>query len=199
MTTIRFNKPFRVLTQFSDDGVHTTLAKYIDLKKVYPAGRLDHDSEGLLLLTNDGKLQNQIANPRNKMEKCYWVQVEGEISHAAIQNLCKGVRLKDGLTKKARCKKIAEPDALWQRDPPIRQRANIPTSWISLSIAEGRNRQVRRMTAAVGYPTLRLIRYSIGPITLDGLAPGLWEELDETCLQPSPKVNNRKKRARKTH
>ncbi|NOX08793.1 MAG: pseudouridine synthase [Gammaproteobacteria bacterium] len=182
MTTIRFNKPFRVLTQFREDGTHTTLASYIDLKKVYPAGRLDHDSEGLLLLTDDGRLQHRISDPKHKLEKRYWVQLEGEINDSAIQQLQQGVSLKDGMTKKAYCRRINEPATLWPRDPPIRQRANIPTSWIELGIKEGKNRQVRRMTAAVGFPTLRLIRYAIGSITLDGLKPGAWDEIDETEL-----------------
>ena len=196
MTTIRFNKPFRVLTQFREEGTHTTLARYIDLKKVYPAGRLDHDSEGLLLLTDDGQLQHQISDPRHKLEKCYWVQVEGVIDQKAIQGLEQGVLLKDGLTKKASCKEIAEPKDLWPRNPSIRKRANSPTSWIELCIKEGKNRQVRRMTAAVGFPTLRLIRYAIGPITLDNLTPGTWEEIDASMLGITPHTahqNNKRK------
>ena len=158
---VLFNKPFNVLCQFTDSEGRDTLANYIDILAVYAAGRLDTTSEGLLLLTDDGKLQNRISDPKHKTAKVYWAQVEGEIDDDAITNLAKGVRLKDGITAPAKVEKIAEPE-LWQRDPPIRYRANIPTSWIELSITEGRNRQVRRMTAAVGYPTLRLIRAQIG-------------------------------------
>lgn len=182
MTTIRFNKPFRVLTQFSQEGEHITLADYINLKDVYPAGRLDHDSEGLVLLTDNGRLQNKIASPKHKLEKCYWVQVEGLIDEVAIQALRQGVTLKDGLTKKAACNIIDEPPLLWRRDPPIRERAKLPTRWIELHIKEGKNRQIRRMTAAVGFPTLRLIRYAIGSVTLDDLPVGQWKEIDEAIF-----------------
>jgi 23S rRNA pseudouridine2457 synthase len=171
---ILFNKPYDVLSQFSDDGDQITLAKYIDIKDVYPAGRLDKTSEGLLLLTDDGKLQHEISHPDHKMEKTYWVQVEGVPTKQAIKQLCNGVKLKDGLTKKAQATIIKKPN-IWERTPAIRFRANIPTSWISLTISEGRNRQVRRMTAAVGYPTLRLIRYSIGPWNIDNIKPGQWQ------------------------
>jgi len=159
---ILFNKPFGVICQFSPHEKHQCLADYISVKNVYPAGRLDHDSEGLLLLTADGKLQNKIADPKNKMAKTYWVQVDNQITEEAIEKLRKGVVLKDGLTKPAQCRIISEPENLWPRDPPVRFRKNIPTSWIELTIREGRNRQVRRMTAAVGFPTLRLIRCKIG-------------------------------------
>ena len=169
---ILFNKPFGVICQFSPDEKHPSLAEYIPVKKVYPAGRLDHDSEGLLVLTDDGKLQNKISHPKNKMPKTYWVQVDNEITDEAIEQLRKGVELKDGLTKPAKVKRIAEPENLWPRNPPVRFRKNIPTSWIEITIREGRNRQVRRMTAAVGFPTLRLIRYRIGEWTLDGIEPG---------------------------
>ena len=169
---VLFNKPFGVICQFSPDPKHPSLAEYISIKEIYPAGRLDHDSEGLLLLTDDGKLQHKIAHPKNKMAKTYWVQVDGDISNEAIAQLCKGIQLKDGLTRPAQCKRIKQPDTLWPRQPPIRVRKNIPTSWIELTIKEGRNRQIRRMTAAVGYPTLRLIRYSIGHWRLDNLIPG---------------------------
>jgi len=168
---ILFNKPFDVLSQFSDDGDQITLAKFIHIKDVYPAGRLDKTSEGLLLLTNDGVLQHNISHPDHKMEKTYWVQVEGVPTKQALNELSNGVKLKDGLTKKAQAFIIKEPE-IWERVPPIRFRANIPTSWISLTIREGRNRQVRRMTAAVGFPTLRLIRYSIGPWNINNLQPG---------------------------
>ena len=175
---ILLNKPFNVLSQFTDkkssDNTESrlTLADFISEKGFYPAGRLDYDSEGLLLLTSDGKLQHQIAHPKKKMPKTYWVQVEGDITPDALSKLSKGVELKDGLTKPAKAQKINEPSNLWSRNPPIRKRANIPTSWIALTITEGKNRQVRRMTAAVGFPTLRLIRYAIGPWTIDGLKNG---------------------------
>lgn len=169
---ILFNKPFDVLCQFTDEQGRKTLADYIKQKDVYAAGRLDRDSEGLLLLTNDGKLQHKITEPKNKMPKTYWSQVEGEITGDAIRQLQKGVTLKDGLTKPANAKIIAQPESLWPRDPPIRERKNIPTSWIELTITEGRNRQVRRMTAATGFPTLRLIRYSIGEWSIDNINNG---------------------------
>lgn len=167
-----FNKPYGVICQFSKDGLHPTLADYIAVPDVYPAGRLDTDSEGLLLLTDDGKLQHRITDPKHKLPKTYWVQVEGVPDAAALQQLRKGVQLKDGLTLPAEVQAMEEPAGLWERDPPVRFRKAIPTSWVALTIREGRNRQVRRMTAAVGYPTLRLIRYRIGEWTLDGLEPG---------------------------
>jgi 23S rRNA pseudouridine2457 synthase len=169
---ILFNKPYGVICQFSPDDNHPSLTEYIPIKKIYPAGRLDHDSEGLLLLTDDGKLQNKITHPKNKMPKTYWVQVDGNISDEAINQLQKGVKLKDGLTRPAKAKRIEEPQNLWARNPPVRFRKNIPTSWLELTIKEGRNRQVRRMTAATGFPTLRLIRYRIGEWSLENLKPG---------------------------
>ena len=172
---ILFNKPYGVMSQFSADNKHPTLAEYIPIKNIYPAGRLDHDSEGLLLLTDDGALQNRIANPANKMPKTYWAQVEGDITDDAMAQLCNGVILNDGITKPAECQRINEPENLWPRDPPIRFRKNIPTSWIELTIKEGRNRQVRRMTAVVGFPTLRLIRYQIGEWNLQGIQPGVYK------------------------
>ncbi|MCE8538373.1 rRNA large subunit pseudouridine synthase E [Ruegeria pomeroyi] len=178
---IRFNKPYDVLSQFTDrgsaDSPRATLSDHIDLPGVYPAGRLDRDSEGLMLLTDDGRLQARIADPRHKLAKTYWVQVEGVPDAAALKALSEGVALKDGLTRPARARAIAEPANLWPRNPPIRERKSVPDSWIELTIREGRNRQVRRMTAAVGHPTLRLIRAQIGEWTLDGLAPGEWQSL----------------------
>lgn len=165
------NKPFGVLSQFTDDGDRTTLKKFIQQPGFYPAGRLDYDSEGLLLLTNDGQLQHQISNPKFKLSKTYCVQVEGEITEQALSLLRQGVELKDGKTKPAKAHKLETVD-FWPRNPPIRQRQNIPTSWLQLSIKEGKNRQVRRMTAAVGFPTLRLIRTSIGNWELKDLRPG---------------------------
>ncbi|PCI00835.1 MAG: pseudouridine synthase [Zetaproteobacteria bacterium] len=178
MTTIRFNKPFNVLCQFSPQEGKQTLANFIKLKDVYAAGRLDKNSEGLLLLTDDGKLQDKIAHPKHGKSKVYWVQVDGDITDKAVEQLRRGVKLKDGKTKPAKAEKMREPKGLWDRDPPVRFRANIPTSWLKLEISEGKNRQVRRMTAAVGFPTLRLIRYAIGEITLDGLDVGEYQTLD---------------------
>lgn len=176
---ILFNKPFRVLSQFSAEGDKSTLAEYIDSPNFYPAGRLDFDSEGLLLLTNKGALQHVIASPDFKLPKTYWVQVEGEISDAALEQLRQGIELKDGLTKPANAERISSPD-VWERTPAVRHRENIPTSWLSLQIREGKNRQVRRMTAAVGFPTLRLIRYAIGPYTLEDTPVGQWVHIEPT-------------------
>lgn len=177
---IRFNKPFDVLPQFTDRGGHgnprRTLSDFVDLPSVYPAGRLDRDSEGLMLLTDDGPLQARISDPKHKMAKTYWVQVEGSPDAAALNALAQGVELKDGLTKPAQARIMDEPAALWPRTPPIRVRKNIPDTWVELTLREGRNRQVRRMTAAVGHPTLRLIRWRIGDWTLEGLLPGIWQD-----------------------
>lgn len=166
-----FNKPFNVLSQFTDKEGRQTLADFITTSGIYPAGRLDYDSEGLLILTGDGEIQARIADPKHKLPKTYWVQVEGEISEQAIEQLERGVMLKDGLTRPARARKIQAPD-IWERQPPIRFRKDDVTSWLELTISEGKNRQVRRMTAETGFPTLRLIRYSIGHWTLDNIAPG---------------------------
>jgi 23S rRNA pseudouridine2457 synthase len=173
---IVFNKPFGVLSQFSDDGARATLAAFVAVPGVYPAGRLDRDSEGLLLLTDDGRLQARIADPRFKLAKTYWVQVEGDADEQQLAQLRRGVMLKDGPTLPAQVERMAPP-ALWPRDPPVRFRKSVPDCWISLTLREGRNRQVRRMTAAVGLPTLRLVRWQIGDWTLDGLAPGEWREV----------------------
>lgn len=173
---ILFNKPYGVLSQFQPEGRWRGLKDFIDLPGVYAAGRLDGDSEGLLLLTNDGKLQARIADPRFKMAKTYWAQVEGVPDEASLVALRQGVMLNDGLTRPAEARLLSEAPALWERDPPIRVRQRIPTAWLALTISEGRNRQVRRMTAAVGFPTLRLVRAAVGPYTLDGLAPGTWQD-----------------------
>ena len=180
MTLILFNKPMNVLSQFTDKGTEgsarATLSDYIDRPGVYPAGRLDRDSEGLLLLTNDGRLQARIADPRFKLPKTYLVQVEGDADEAALAALRHGVMLNDGMTRPAQAERI-DPPALWPRDPPVRFRKSVPDCWLRLTISEGRNRQVRRMTAAVGHPTLRLVRWAVGDWTLDGLAPGEWRVL----------------------
>jgi 23S rRNA pseudouridine2457 synthase len=172
-----FNKPYGVICQFSRDGLHSTLADYISVPDFYPAGRLDTDSEGLLLLTDDGKLQHKIADPKHKQPKTYWVQVEGEPEVTALEKLQRGILLKDGMTLPAQARMIAEPENLWPRAIPVRARKSIPTCWLELTIREGKNRQVRRMTAAVGHPTLRLIRAGIGEWTLGGLQVGQWREV----------------------
>jgi len=192
---ILFNKPFQVLSQFTDDGAHggaeprATLADYLRIPDVYPAGRLDYDSEGLLLLTADGALQHRIASPALKMPKTYWVQVEGTLSDEALEHLAAGVELKDGKTRPARARKLPDP-GVWPRVPPVRHREKVPTSWLELTITEGKNRQVRRMTAAVGFPTLRLIRYRIGDWTLEGLAPGEYQRVTVN-LPAGPKTKIR--------
>jgi 23S rRNA pseudouridine2457 synthase len=172
---ILFNKPFGVLTQFRASAHGRTLAEFVSVPGVHPAGRLDKDSEGLLLLTDDGGLQHRLTDPRHKLPKTYWVQVEGDPTEEALARLRRGVMLDDLRTLPAKARRMAEP-ALWPRDPPIRSRKAIPTNWLEIVLTEGRNRQVRRMTAAVGFPTLRLVRVAIGPYALDGLAPGEWKE-----------------------
>ncbi len=169
---VALNKPYGVLCQFTDAQGRPTLAAYVHAKDVYPAGRLDHDSEGLLLLTDDGRLAHRLTDPRHKQPKTYLVQVDGAVTADAVAALRRGVMLKDGMTRPAEAHAIAEPDWLWPRNPPVRFRKAIPTSWLRIVLREGRNRQVRRMTAAVGFPTLRLIRERIGEHALDGLAPG---------------------------
>lgn len=176
---ILFNKPYGVLCQFTDrstGSARATLSGFLDVPGVYPAGRLDLDSEGLLLLTSDGRLQARIADPRFKMPKSYLVQVEGEVAETSLEPLRRGVSLKDGLTRPAEVERIADP-ALWPRDPPVRFRKSVPDCWLRLTIREGRNRQVRRMTAAIGHPTLRLVRWRIGDWTIDGIGPGEWRDI----------------------
>lgn len=187
---ICFNKPYGVLSQFTPEGRWQGLKDFIDIPGVYVAGRLDADSEGLLLLTNDGKLQARIADPRFKLEKTYWVQVEGVPDAAALEALRQGVQLKDGPTRPARARLLEPLPELWERQPPVRFRQAIPTTWIELCIREGRNRQVRRMTAAVGFPTLRLIRAAIGPYTLEGLTPGAWRQLEGHPTELLPTYNS---------
>ena len=179
---ILFNKPYGVLTQFTDASGRATLAAYIKIPGIYPAGRLDRDSEGLLLLTDDGKLQQRLSDPRFKLPKTYWVQVEGEPDEPSMERLRSGVTLDDRRTQPARVRPIQQPD-LWPRDPPVRFRKAIPTSWLEITLTEGRNRQVRRMTAAVGFPTLRLVRFAIGQHTLEGLGTGAWREIQNTSLE----------------
>lgn len=195
---VLLNKPFQVLTQFSNNEGRQTLADFISEPGIYAAGRLDRDSEGLLLLTNHGPLQHRLAEPSQKMPKTYWAQVEGDITDKALNALCNGVELKDGPTRPAKARRIHTPE-IWPRNPPIRERANIPTSWIALTITEGKNRQVRRMTAAVGFPTLRLIRAQIGPWKLDGLNPGESRDISQDpqiaqLLQTAKPKGNPKRR-----
>jgi 23S rRNA pseudouridine2457 synthase len=183
------NKPYGVLSQFTPEGKWRALAEFIPVKGVYVAGRLDVDSEGLLILTDDGKLQAKIADPKHKLEKTYWVQVEGIPDEAALDRLRAGIALADFTAQPAKVRRVDEPANLWPRDPPIRFRAAIPTSWLEIRIAEGKNRQVRRMTAAIGYPVLRLIRAAIGAVTLNGLVPGAWRQIEGSYMDLQGKFN----------
>ena len=189
------NKPFQTLCQFTDDNDRKTLADYISNSGYYAAGRLDYDSEGLVVLTNDGGLQATIADPRHKLAKTYWVQVEGKIDEQALQALRAGVLIQGKLTLPSEAEAMEEPAELWSRTPPVRFRAQIPTSWLRLTIKEGRNRQVRKMTAAVNFPTLRLIRYAVGPWTIDDLAPGETRWSDASAIKKpnkKPRISKRK-------
>ncbi|WP_374335859.1 pseudouridine synthase [Methyloversatilis sp.] len=179
---IQFNKPYGVVCQFSPDGRHPTLATHVDVPEVYPAGRLDTDSEGLLLLTDDGTLQHRITDPRHKLVKVYRVQVEREPDEAALAGMRRGLVLKDGPTRPCSVRRIDEPLDLWPRSPPVRHRLSVPTCWLEIELCEGRNRQVRRMTAAIGHPTLRLVRVAIGPWSLGRLLPGQWADADAGLL-----------------
>lgn len=182
-TLILFNKPFRVLSQFSQQDGKQTLKDYIDIANIYPAGRLDYDSEGLLMLTDSGRLQHQLSHPKHKLSKSYWVQVEGTPSCQSLTQLEQGILLKDGITQPAKASLITPPQSLWPRTPPIRVRKTIPTQWLQITIHEGRNRQVRRMTAAIGHPTLRLIRHRIGDYTINNLQPGEYRYIKPTRLK----------------
>ena len=190
---VLLNKPYGVLCQFSDEAGRPTLKDHVPVPGVYAAGRLDTDSEGLLLLTDDGALQHRIADPRHKLPKTYLVQVEGEPDEAALERLRAGLDLGDFRTRPCDARVVAEPDWLWPRDPPVRFRKTVPTAWLEIVLREGKNRQVRRMTAKVGLPTLRLIRVAIGPWRLDGLAPGQWREVAVDALPPARATVPRKR------
>lgn len=195
-TVVLLNKPFRVLTQFTDDQGRATLADYVDIPEIYAAGRLDYDSEGLLLLTDDGAIIHGLAHPSQKVPKTYYAQVEGSPTEADLKALRQGVTLKDGPTRPAEVDIVAEPDWLWPRTPPIRERKAIPTTWLRLRITEGRNRQVRRMTAHIGYPTLRLIRWALGSLTLEGLQSGEYRPIEAGDLVDNG-INYQQKKGRR--
>jgi 23S rRNA pseudouridine2457 synthase len=186
MRSLLFNKPFRILSRFTDRHGRSNLADFIKVPGVYAAGRLDFDSEGLMVLTDDGALQKRISDPRSKLEKVYWAQVEGAPNDEAVARLRRGVRLNDGPARAVAARVIGEPHDLWPREPPIRFRARIPTHWLEIRLTEGRNRQVRRMTAAVGLPTLRLIRFAIGPWTIEGLKLGEWRDVSVDEIRRLP-------------
>jgi len=190
---LALNKPMGVLCKFTDDKSRPTLADHVDVPKVYPVGRLDQNSEGLVLLTDDGGLQHRLAHPSAFKWKVYWVQVEGEPTDGALEQLRAGIPLKDGPTRPAKVRRLDEPD-LWPRDPPVRFRKSVPTTWLEIQLTEGRNRQVRRMTAHVGFPTLRLVRMAIGPYELDGLQPGQFREVEVVPLPSPPKKRGRRRR-----
>lgn len=194
---ILFNKPYGVVCQFSTHDTHPTLKDFVPVPGVYAAGRLDTDSEGLLILTDDGALQHRLSDPRHKLPKIYWVQVEGAPTDADLEPLRRGVDLGDFTTRPATVRVIAEPPNLWPRNPPIRERKAIPTAWLEVIISEGKNRQVRRMTAKIGFPTLRLIRYAIGEHTLDGLPAGTWRQIGTPVAQKTP-ANHQRKPLRKS-
>jgi len=194
---IILNKPFNTLCQFTDNQDRDTLKNYIQISGLYPAGRLDRDSEGLVVLTDDGNVQHLISHPRHKLPKTYWAQVEGLINDQALAQLAHGVELKDGKTAPAVVQRLSVPE-IWPRQPPIRERAAIPTCWIELTLREGKNRQVRRMTAAVGFPTLRLIRYAVGPWTIAGLAPGHFRQVPlDDLLENAPLARQWRKMAQR--
>ncbi len=186
---VLLNKPYGVICQFTPSGNHPTLEDFVPIADVYPAGRLDTDSEGLVVLTGDGALQHFITDPRHKLAKTYWVEVEGAPDDAALAPLRKGVQLSDYRARPAEVARVAPPDWLWPRVPPVRFRQTIPTTWLQLTIREGRNRQIRRMTAAVGFPTLRLIRHSVGPWTVTGITPGSWKIADSSIIGYSPSTS----------
>jgi 23S rRNA pseudouridine2457 synthase len=188
---IIFNKPFGTVCRFGQEDGRPTLGDWLDIPRVYPAGRLDRDSEGLVVLTDDGRLAHRITHPKRKLGKTYWVQVEGAPDTAALTALREGVRLREATTRKARARTMDPPASLWERDPPIRYRADVPTTWLELELQEGRNRQVRRMTAAVGHPTLRLIRIAVGPWVIGALQPGEWRE---ATVPPALRADGRHRR-----
>ena len=194
MRYILLNKPYEVLTQFTDEHGRATLKDYVPVPDVYPVGRLDFDSEGLLLLTDDKQLQHRLSDPKFKVSKTYWAQVEGQVAETALRQLCQGVQIKEGLTAPGEALELPEPAHLWPRNPPIRYRASIPTSWLEIKISQGMNRQVRKMCAAVGLPCLRLVRAAIGGLTLGELQPGQWRDLTATEIAELRKISGAARR-----